>query len=179
MRACHGRAAVAGLPGRSIARGRTPERTRMHCVHTIGYEDTTVARFLATLAAAGVELVVDSRAVAGSRRPGFAKTNLAASLAGAGMEYLHLRGLGTPADGRVAARAGRHAEMKAIFESHMETSAFHDDLERLEAIVRSGRRVALLCLEADPTHCHRSMVANALAERTPIRIVHLRPDLEE
>ena len=85
----------------------------MHRVHTIGYENTTVARFLDTLREAKVETVVDVRAVAGSRRPGFAKTNLAASLSEAGITYLHLRGLGTPADGRVAARAGRHEEMKA------------------------------------------------------------------
>jgi uncharacterized protein (DUF488 family) len=151
----------------------------MHRVFTIGYENTTVARFIATLREASVELVVDVRAVAGSRRPGFAKTKLGANLAEAGIDYLHLRGLGTPADGRAAARAGRHAEMKEIFHEHMETSAFHDDLETLVAVVSSGRSACLLCLEADPTHCHRSMVAAALAERVPIRVEHLRPDHDE
>ena len=151
----------------------------MHRVHTIGYENTTVARFLDTLREAKVETVVDVRAVAGSRRPGFAKTNLAASLSEAGITYLHLRGLGTPADGRVAARAGRHEEMKAIFLAHMQTQAAQDDLQHLETVVEAGRSVCLLCLEADPRHCHRSMVAAALAERIPVEIVHLRPDQTE
>lgn len=151
----------------------------MHRIFTIGYEDTTVPRFLATLQEAGVELLVDVRAVAGSRRPGFAKTALASNLAGVAIDYLHLRGLGTPANGRVAARAGRHAEMKAIFLEHMESSAAQDDLDLLVEITRSGRPLCLLCLEADPTHCHRSLVAAALAERTPIEVVHLRPDRSE
>ncbi|HYW06517.1 MAG TPA: DUF488 domain-containing protein, partial [Longimicrobium sp.] len=69
--------------------------------------------FLDALAEAEIELLVDVRAVASSRRPGFAKTRLAANLAEAGIEYLHLRALGTPAEGRAAARAGKHHEMRA------------------------------------------------------------------
>ena len=70
-----------------------------------------------------VELLVEVRAVASSRRPGFAKTRLAANLHEAGIEYLHLRALGTPADGRAAARAGRHAEMQAIYRVQLATDA--------------------------------------------------------
>lgn len=143
-------------------------------VATIGYEDATVKRFLAALRNAEVELVVDVRALASSRRPGFAKTALAANLNGAGIEYLHLRGLGTPADGRAAARAGRHDEMRAIFAEHLATPAAQTDLDALSTLVSSGRRVCLLCLEADPTHCHRSLVADALAERVPVEVTHLR-----
>ena len=142
---------------------------------TIGYEDTTVERFLATLRDAGVDLLVDVRAVASSRRPGFAKTKLAANLQAAGIDYLHLRGLGTPADGRAAARAGRHEEMHAIFREHLRAEAAQADLTTLEELVRSRKRVCILCLEADPTHCHRSLVAEALAARVPLRIQHLFP----
>ncbi|HET7423836.1 MAG TPA: DUF488 domain-containing protein, partial [Gemmatimonadales bacterium] len=75
-------------------------------VATIGYQGTTIAAVLQALTEARAELLVDVRAVAGSRRPGFSKTPLAANLRGAGIDYLHLRGLGTPALGRAAARAG-------------------------------------------------------------------------
>jgi uncharacterized protein (DUF488 family) len=142
---------------------------------TIGYEDATVPRFLEALKEAEVDLLVDVRAVASSRRPGFAKTKLAENVGSVGIEYLHLRGLGTPADGRAAARAGRHEEMRAIFMEHMETPEAQDELERLADIVRSGRRACLLCLEADPTHCHRSMVAEALQALVPVEVRNLRP----
>ena len=147
----------------------------MTTLATIGYENTTVPRFLETLQGADVDLLVDVRAVASSRRPGFAKTKLAENVGSVGIEYLHLRGLGTPADGRAAARAGRHEEMRAIFMEHMETSEAQDELERLAELVRSGRRVCLLCLEADPTHCHRSMVAEALQELVPVEVRNLAP----
>jgi len=148
---------------------------RRHEVATVGYEGATVHTFLRTLHGAGVELLVDVRAVASSRRPGFAKSALAANLQGAGIDYLHLRDLGTPAPGRAAARAGRHAEMRRIFLDHLEGDPAQGALDVLADIVRSGRRVCLLCLEADATHCHRSLVAEALAVRVPIRITHLAP----
>lgn len=144
-------------------------------VATIGYEAATVSGFLEALRAAGVDLLVDVRAVASSRRPGFAKTRLAANLEGAGIDYLHLRGLGTPADGRAAARAGRHAEMHRIFRAHLATPDAQAELAALADLVRAGRRVCLLCLEADPAHCHRTLVADALGELLPVRVEHLTP----
>src|SRR3982751_6700789 len=84
-------------------------------VATIGEEGPPVPAVLDALKDAGVELLIDIRAIASSRRPGFAKTALAANLATIGVEYLHLRGLGTPADGRAAARAGRQDELERIF----------------------------------------------------------------
>jgi uncharacterized protein (DUF488 family) len=143
---------------------------------TIGYESVAVPEFLATLRDAGIVLLVDVRAVAGSRRPGYAKTALAANLASVNIEYLHLRGLGTPKEGRIAARAGRHAEMHAIFREHLATPEALADLEVLADIVRAGRPTCLLCLEADPMHCHRSLVADALARRMAVEIVHLHPE---
>ena len=142
-------------------------------LYTIGYEGATVASFLAALRATDVQLVVDVRALASSRRPGFAKTALAANLASIGVEYLHLRGLGTPADGRAAARAGRHDEMKQIFLEHMTEDVAQEELERLAGIIRGGRPVCLLCLEADPSHCHRSYVVDALRPLVPLTVVHL------
>jgi uncharacterized protein (DUF488 family) len=148
----------------------------MMALHTIGYERATVDEVLAALTSAGVELLVDVRAVASSRRPGFSKTRLAENLGGAGIDYLHLRDLGTPADGRAAARSGRHAEMQRIFGEHMKTAAATDALHSLVEIVASGRATCLLCFEADPAHCHRTLVADAVAAALPVRVVHLAPE---
>ncbi|HLA62958.1 MAG TPA: DUF488 domain-containing protein, partial [Rhodothermales bacterium] len=147
----------------------------MPTVATIGYEGVSVPQVLDALRAAGVDLLVDVRAVASSRRPGFSKTALAANLAGAGIDYLHLRGLGTPAEGRAAARAGRHDEMRAVFREHLATPTAHTQLVELAGLVEAGRRVALLCFEADPAHCHRTLVADALGALVPVEIAHLRP----
>ena len=142
---------------------------------TIGYEATTVDAFLATLQGAEVTLLVDVRAVASSRRPGFAKTRLAANLDTVGIAYLHLRDLGTPADGRAAARTGQHDEMRRIFGEHLATERAQEALASLAELVRAGPRVCLLCFEADPAHCHRSLVADALRALVPVDITHLAP----
>jgi uncharacterized protein (DUF488 family) len=152
-----------------------PRKAAPPALATIGYQAATMPAFLAALRAAEVELLVDVRAVTSSRRPGFAKSALAAHLAGVGIEYVHLRGLGTPAEGRVAARAGRHDEMHAIYRAHLATPAARADLAVLTDLVRSGRRACLLCFEADPAHCHRSLVASALAAKVPLRVIHLAP----
>jgi len=131
--------------------------------------------FLAALREARVEMLVDVRAVAMSRRPGFAKTRLAGNLEEAGIEYLHLRGLGTPADGRAAARAGRHEKMHEIFRAHLATPVAQTDLATLVSIVKSGKRVCLMCFEADPKHCHRSLVVEAMADHVKMDVRHLFP----
>jgi uncharacterized protein (DUF488 family) len=142
---------------------------------TIGYQGATPDSFRRALEDARIELLVDIRAVASSRRPGFSKTKLSASVADAGIDYLHLRALGTPADGRAAARSGKHSEMRTIFLAHMSTPDARAALDDLAQIVRSGRRVCLLCFEADPAHCHRNIVATMLGEMMPLEITHLIP----
>src|SRR3954447_16855072 len=102
---------------------------------TIGYERATLSDVIGRLKAAGVDVVVDVRAVAASRRPGFSKTMLAASLSEAGVDYVHLRALGTPKAGREAARKGRIAEMRAIFEGHLAEPAAQAELARAREIV--------------------------------------------
>src|SRR3546814_17582335 len=113
---------------------------------TIGYEGRTVAEFMEALEAARVELVIDVRAVAASRRLGFSKTVLAAGLRDRGIDYLHLRSLGTPKAGREAARTGRIAAMRAIYAEKLATP---EAGVALEAAHDWGgrRRVAGLCFE--------------------------------
>jgi uncharacterized protein (DUF488 family) len=131
---------------------------------TIGYEEQTLSNVIGRLKKAKVEMVVDVRAVAASRRPGFSKSMLAASLAEHGIDYVHLRALGTPKEGRLAARAGRTEEMHRIFKRHLEEPAAQLELAKAAELAKS-RRVALLCYEADAAHCHRAIVAERLRDR--------------
>jgi uncharacterized protein (DUF488 family) len=130
-------------------------------LRTIGYEAATQGDVIARLKAAGVAVLIDVRAVASSRRAGFSKTLLAASLADAGIDYVHLRALGTPKAGRQAVRAGHVAEMHAIYDAHLTEPAAQLQLAEALDIARE-RPAALLCYEADPAHCHRRIVAQRL-----------------
>lgn len=139
---------------------------------TIGYESDTQDAVIGRLKAAGVEVLIDVRAVAASRRAGFSKTLLANSLAEAGIEYVHLRQLGTPKPGREAARAGRVDEMTEIFEAHLAEPAAQVELARATEIA-AGRKTALLCYEADPNGCHRKIVAEHICASLHCGIRHL------
>ena len=139
-------------------------------IFTIGYEGTTVPEFIAALRQAGVERVIDVRALPLSRRPGFSKTALGAALGEAGIEYVHLKALGTPAEGRAAARAGRQSDLERIYAGQLELP---------EAIAQSALMLelarekpsALLCMERDPEQCHRTLLLNAVAGDA--EVVHL------
>ena len=139
---------------------------------TIGYESQTQDAVIARLKAAGVETLVDVRAIAASRRAGFSKTLLAASLAEAGIDYVHLRQLGTPKPGREAARKGRIAEMTAIFEEHMTEPAAQLELARAKELA-SEKKIALLCFEADHQGCHRKILADRICEDLGFSVEHL------
>src|SRR3954468_15452337 len=139
-------------------------------IFTIGYEGATMDEFIGALQRAGVERVIDVRALPLSRRPGFSKTSLKGALEEAGIEYLHLKALGTPADGRSAARAGRHKDMERIYAGQLELP---------EAMAQSGQMLelaaekasALLCMEREPAHCHRTLLLDAVA--ADAEITHL------
>jgi uncharacterized protein (DUF488 family) len=116
---------------------------------------------------------VDVRAVAASRRPGFSKRQLAAGLDEQGIGYLHLRALGTPKEGRLAARGGDLKALWRIFEKHLKTPQAKEELDELTSIVKSGRRVCLLCYERDVAHCHRKRVAELVQERLGVKVENL------
>jgi uncharacterized protein (DUF488 family) len=131
-------------------------------IFTIGYEGSTVPEFIAALKKAGVERVIDVRALPLSRRPGFSKSPLRAALDEAGIEYVHLKALGTPAEGRTAARAGRQAELERIYAGQLELpEAMAQSAHMLE--LAAERPSALLCMERDPAHCHRTLLWKAVA----------------
>ena len=141
-------------------------------IFTIGYEATTMGEFLAALQGAGVQRVIDVRALPLSRRPGFSKSPLRCSLEEAGIDYVHLKALGTPAEGRSAARAGRQQDLERIYSGQLELP---------EAIVQAAqmrelageRPSALLCYERDPSCCHRTLLLDAVA--SDLEVTHLYP----
>jgi uncharacterized protein (DUF488 family) len=131
-------------------------------IFTIGYEGATVPELIAALEKAGVERVIDVRALPLSRRPGFSKTPLKNALAEAGIGYVHLKALGTPSAGRTAARAGRHADMARIYAGQLELpEATVQSAEMLE--LAAEKPSALLCMEREPAHCHRTLLLKAVA----------------
>jgi uncharacterized protein (DUF488 family) len=131
-------------------------------IFTIGYEGATVPEFIGALTAAGVERVLDVRALPLSRRPGFSKSALRAALEQAGIEYIHLKALGTPADGRAAARAGRHADLERIYAGQLELpEAMAQSAQMLD--LAWERPTALLCMEREPAHCHRTLLLDSVA----------------
>ncbi len=139
---------------------------------TIGYERAAMADFLATLRLAGVRVLVDVRAVAASRRKGFSKTALAASLAAACIDYVHLQALGNPKPGRDAARAGDIETYLKIYTLHLQSEAAQAALDEAANIAAAGG-ACLMCYERDAAGCHRSMVATELRKRDEFEVADL------
>lgn len=131
---------------------------------TIGYEGRTADELPASVAASGVTTVVDVRDLPLSRKRGFSKTALALLLSGSGVDYVHERGLGNPNPLRDHVKAGGDWGWFAeVFRERLVGAG--DALDHVLSIMRRGEVVCLLCYEADAARCHRSLVADALAER--------------
>ena len=131
-----------------------------------------MAEFLAALKGAEVEQVIDVRALPLSRRPGFSKSPLRAALAEAGIEYVHLKALGTPVEGRSAARSGRHEDLKRIYAGQLELPEAIVQSEQMRELAAEKPSV-LLCYERDPAECHRSLLLAAVAGDAAV--THLFP----
>jgi uncharacterized protein (DUF488 family) len=114
----------------------------------------------------GVRRVVDVRALPLSRRRGFSKTPLREALEAFGIDYVHLRDAGNP-----------YRDLRADPKRCLRLYARYLDAHRavLDAVAAAAteRRSALLCLEARPESCHRSVIANRLARRKRFSVKHL------
>lgn len=130
-------------------------------IWTIGYEQATLDAVIGALKGAGVEVLADVRALPLSRRPGFSKTALAGALAQAGIQYVHFKALGTPADGRAAARAHDHPALERIYAGQLELPEAMAAGAQLHALA-SEKRVALLCYERAAHECHRTLLRKAM-----------------
>jgi uncharacterized protein (DUF488 family) len=135
-------------------------------VWTIGYEKLRPESLVAELQAENIERVIDVRLRPQSRKPGMSKTRLGDTLALHGIAYEHRRELGTPPDLRHLYRTNKVARAAAGFREHVESTAA-DALDDLATELSDGPRTALLCLEEDPSVCHRRVLTDALRERSP------------
>ncbi len=144
-------------------------------LQTIGYEGCVIDDVIKTLVGARTSLLIDVRAVAQSRKPGFSKRQLAAALDQAGIAYLHLQGLGTPKPGRDAVRAGHPERMEPIFRAHMTSDRAQAELAQAKIVSRE-RTACLLCFERDHRTCHRQFVAEMIVAETRQPVVHLSVD---
>ncbi|HEX2202946.1 MAG TPA: DUF488 domain-containing protein [Longimicrobium sp.] len=139
-------------------------------VYTIGHSTRTLEEFLALLREHGVEFLVDVRRFPGSRRhPHFGSEALDASLAEAGIAYVHAEALGgrRASDAATAARSPNTAWRNAAFRAYadyMATPEFRQALERLMALA-AERTAAIMCAEAVPWRCHRRLITDALLAR--------------
>lgn len=139
---------------------------------TIGYEKAHLEHFVGTLQEAGIDVLVDIRDRAQSRRKGFSKTALSNRLSEAGIEYLHFRNLGDPKEGREAARSGDYARFRKIFGKVMASSDAQADLEKLAELAKQ-KVICLLCYERDHKQCHRKIVADELETTLGVKTKHL------
>jgi uncharacterized protein (DUF488 family) len=152
---------------------RKARASRTSRLFTIGYQQTPARAVLDELERAGVKLLVDVRAVAASRRPGLSKNQLAAGLDERGISYLHLRELGTPKDGREAARGGNFELLHRIYARHLKTPQAREELDELSALVKQAGPVCILCYERDHRECHRQWIAEIIRERDGVGIENL------
>ena len=140
---------------------------------TIGYEQTPSKAVLDELESAGVKLLVDVRAIASSRRPGLSKNQLAAGLDERGIAYLHLAGLRTPKEGRLAARSGQYDVLQKIYAKHLKTPQAKEQLDELSALVKNAGPICLLCYQRNHEHCHRRWIAEIIEARDAVRVENL------
>ena len=130
-------------------------------IFTIGYEQATQPAVVAALRDAGVEVLADIRYLPLSRRPGFSKSSLRAAVEEAGIGYRHFKQLGTPAEGRAAARRGDRATLARVYAGQLELPEALAQMAELRALA-GDKRVCLLCYERDAAECHRSLLFDAL-----------------
>jgi uncharacterized protein (DUF488 family) len=148
----------------------------MKKLFTIGYEGCKPSDLFGVLRESGVKLLIDVRDVPISRKPGFSKTALAGGLDSEGIAYLHLKGLGDPKPGRIAAREGRFSDFRRIFGAHLLSTAAQQAMA--EAVTVASKSIAcLLCFEQDHANCHRCIVADSMAQRGKFELIHLRKSI--
>jgi uncharacterized protein (DUF488 family) len=136
-------------------------------IHSIGYAGRSVADFMSVLKGAGVDRVVDVRALPLSRRKGFSKTALASALRAQGIEYLHVRAAGNP----FRDQRGDIQRCLKMYSLHLDRNP--EGIAQVERTLQ-GHRTALLCVEADASQCHRSVLIQRLLGRdATYSVLHL------
>jgi uncharacterized protein (DUF488 family) len=132
-------------------------------IFTIGYQQATQPAVISALRDAGVEVLADVRARPLSRKPGFSKTSLKAAVEEAGMEYRHFRDVGTPPEGREAARKGDYETLASVYGGQLELPEALAAMAELRALALE-KRTCLLCFCREAEKCHRSLLIEALLQ---------------
>jgi uncharacterized protein (DUF488 family) len=155
------------VPARKTRRLRAAPGWGRVRVLAIGHSTRPAEELVEWLGAAGVVTLADVRTIPRSRaNPQFEGPALARSLAGAGIAYAHLPRLGGLRRARKGSEenaAWRNASFRG-YADHMQTPEFEEGLRELRALAREGP-VAVMCAEAVPWRCHRSLLADALLAR--------------
>jgi uncharacterized protein (DUF488 family) len=141
-------------------------------IATIGYEKANLSDFVGTLVACNIEVLVDIRDRAQSRRPGFSKSALSDAVGDAGIEYVHFKALGDPKEGREAARSGNFQLFQKIFLEVLNTDAAQDALIQIKELAKNYN-ICLMCYERDQRECHRKIVAERLEEMLGCKARHV------
>lgn len=132
-------------------------------IATIGYEKANLSDFVQTLEVCEIDILVDIRDRAQSRRPGFSKSALSVAVGEAGIEYVHYKALGDPKEGRDAARSGNFDLFQKIFLEVMKTDAAQSAFTEVKELAKNYN-ICLMCYERDQRECHRKIVADQLEE---------------
>lgn len=135
-------------------------------IFTIGHSTRAIAEFIALLHSHGVRMLVDVRTAPGSRHnPQYGAAALAASLAAEGIDYRHIKALGGLRKPRPDSPNGawRNPSFRG-YADHMGTPEFAAGLADLLELAQAGP-VAIMCAEAVPWRCHRSLIGDALIAR--------------
>jgi uncharacterized protein (DUF488 family) len=158
---------VPGIKAKTGGRGnRRPSAEPSPIVLTIGHSTRTLEEFIGLLQVHGATRVVDVRTVPRSRHnPQFNKTSLPRALKKAGLGYVHLPGMGGLRHAkRDSLNVGwRNASFRG-YADYMQTPEFDQSLEELIQLAKQ-ERIAIMCAEAVPWRCHRSLIADALLVR--------------
>lgn len=141
-------------------------------ISTIGYEGVALNEFIETLQLACVDIVIDVRERAQSRRSGFSKNVLADALERAGIDYEHFPELGDPKEGREAARSGNMDTFRRIYLARVRqkeaVAAINEIIEIADSL-----HSCLLCYERNPNDCHRKIITDIIQEKHGLMPTHL------
>ena len=140
-------------------------------IYTVGYEGTTIDKFIYKLKIHGIEQIIDVREIPLSRKKGFSKNALKGYLADAGIDYIHMPELGSPSVIRHRYKeGGSEYQFFREYEDYIDSN-HPKDIELMERYAAKCPS-ALLCFEHSYVHCHRKILAEKLAD-FGYKVVHL------
>ena len=143
-------------------------------LHTIGYAELTPEALIAALGDAGVTTLVDVRANASSRKPGFSKRKLESAVTEAGIEYRHEPSLGIPtADRKRASGADGWESLLTDYQTSLDDPAHRNPDALALAEFAKTHSTAVMCLESDLDHCHRKPLSEWIAAKAGLELTHL------